>query len=245
VGRADGQSEETYLGVTLFFDARVSEQDRQLIRDGVRIAHTYFSEQLGVSVTRPVCFDVRSSAPDQNPAAQAYDHRLIIFSSHPVWTGTTTFQRTKIAIHEYFHVVQNELRWPIDPRWLIEGAAEYVAYQAIVSAGSISQNQADQALGLQTTGPNALSALRDMPPLSSLEPGSAWLEASANRQPVYSLAYLAVQVATANRGVGALRAYGQAVGSGTEWRPAFESAFGMTVAALYIAVDDYIRRYRS
>jgi hypothetical protein len=137
--------------------------------------------------------------------------------------------------HEYVHVLQGELGClrgdsGIDYRWLEEGMAEEVSWQALVAAHRVS--------AARVTGEIQGSGAFD-PNLESLRR----YETDGGRDPEYALWHLAVmrltrqanaaRLAPARRPEVALRRFCDRVGAGTPWRTAFTRSFGLTTDSFY------------
>lgn len=158
---------------------------------------------------------------------------LFVYTGSSSWTASDALRRRKITSHEAFHLLQGELAGPstldsgftnvpvAGPRWLIEGAAEYVAYRALAENNLIDFNS---ILARWTSVTRGISA-----PLAQLEAANGWTGVNG----VYDLTPLAVSRLIATAGEPALVAYWEAIGRGTAWQTAFQNAFGKTVDAFY------------
>ena len=107
------------------------------------------------------------------------------------------------------------------PRWLFEGIAEFLAYQALSEAGIVDYNDVrNQAV----QNANRLSV-----PLSDLETSDAFYGAAGG----YSVGLLAAELLAYGSGQASLLHYYSSIHPGNTWRTAFETAFGMTLEAFY------------
>jgi hypothetical protein len=141
------------------------------------------------------------------------------------WLQATTSERFKIMFHEWYHVVQYHLTYPVGlagPTWLIEGSAEWAGFTAAAHFGFYGSFAAAKAQEL-------VRARVPTVPLSSLEHSMAPAGGDA-----YNLAFVAVDYLVANRGgLSALRKYWGSIGGGTDWGSAFKAAFGRSAGRFY------------
>lgn len=156
------------------------------------------------------------------------------------WFGVgAQIQHAYALVHELFHVIQNELVGPagngccneqqslerIGPTWLIEGGAEYVAFQLLSSYGwkGFAKEMQHQATEARKSGLRAADVeLR----------GPYYSDSDANY----------VGLAAAHEVAGTLGAqvmprFWLELGQQHDWKAAFEAAFGITPASFYEAGD--------
>jgi hypothetical protein len=212
--------------VTFNFDTGVTAEDEAYIREGVRLAQDFIAATFGLDVSEPVTVEVQSSDPGRS-SAEAGNQRITFRTAHPVWITSNALQRTKIVVHEYFHLLQEDLLsghepWPI---WLQEGTAEYVAFLTVAERGLISY---DEVRNYHYGG----AAYN---PLLSLEEMESWAGFAAADQAccAYSLSPLAVEILTADRGITAITDYYTRLGRGEDRADAFAAAFGVELADFY------------
>jgi hypothetical protein len=166
---------------------------------------------------------------------------MFVYLGSPSWAESPHFTRVKIVAHEAFHLLQGDLAGPAalasgltdvpaaGPRWLSEGAAEYVAFRVVSEHGLASF---DEAKARWISVAKTVSA-----PLSSLEVATGFRGASGR----YELTPLAASRLVESRGEAPFLAYWQAIGGGTHWQAAFTTAFGRTVQAFYEEFEAYRR----
>jgi hypothetical protein len=111
--------------------------------------------------------------------------------------------------------------------WLMEGAAEYVAYLAVAERDLISYD----AVRDYHFGGAAFNLLLT---LEGLESSTGFAEANQSCC-AYSLSPLAVEILTASRGITAITDYYSLVGRGEDPGNTFEAAFGVTLEDFYAA----------
>ncbi|MEY3641932.1 MAG: hypothetical protein RLZZ199_1737 [Actinomycetota bacterium] len=142
----------------------------------------------------------------------------------------------KTFVHEVHHIVQDQLHRdyeatrapsntvrPIGPDWLLEGAAEYVAYLMTSEAGKTTMAAARTEWARVATGiPGKLSAFET-------------LDGRGAIQNLYSLYAVAVDELLKMNGntPKKLGTYYQLLSTKVGWKAAFEQAFGLTVEAFY------------
>jgi hypothetical protein len=212
---------------TLQTDGDVSPNDVSLIQRGIALGTSFVAERL--NVTQRSSLIVTISTRDICGSTASYGNdRLCFYVAHPVWTSATPQQKVKIAAHEYFHAIQDELgclssTGPSFPVWLIEGAAEFFWYEVVVANGLLDEDAVTAFHVNQLHSPD-LALLEDY-------------EASYGPGPIYSLWYLAARELSDQSGEMALASYCQAVGTGTTWQDAFSEAFGQSVDTFYVVFE--------
>ncbi len=158
----------------------------------------------------------------------------------PAWFADSGSNRTKIAVHEAFHVEQYELAGDgslnsgfdnlprAGPRWISEGSAELVAYLAIADARltSMSNVRTDWA---QRTKSSPVT-------LQRLALFRGQLEAGPN---AWGIMPLAVERLVGVGGAAKVLTYFQAIGRGDPWEAAFAAAFDKTIDVFYAEFATY------
>jgi hypothetical protein len=205
------------------FDPEVSIADQELIREGIRLAQTYLPPAVGRGVVASTMIAV-TVLPSTRPGttAMANGHRIDVFVNSQGWQNATRVQKLKISWPGFYNSE--------GARWLMEGAAEYVGYRAVIDAGLVSY---DTVRNCQVSN---VSSGTPLPPLSTLE-GQAFNETPGA---TYGLAWLAVEKST-QRNLGTLALYWSPSDS---WRSAFRSAFGVDLDAFYTSFETERRDYR-
>jgi hypothetical protein len=245
---------------TFEFEAAVPFDQREVIPAAIGMAYEYLpplgdQDSGGTSVRVFATLDTLINDYAQwfgIPTAQASQHwgtcntaiagpQVIFINSGCWWATAPDYARAKVVVHEYFHVMQNNLVAPHSlvgvpddqvplggPRWLIEGSAEYFGWRVISSNElyvyeTARQAQIDQARLCAT-------------PLESME--TAVEIASACPQS-YSLAFVAGDYLAALHGDSGLIAFYDSIGQGSNWQSAFQSAFGTTITTFYQQFQAY------
>jgi hypothetical protein len=228
------QMPEPGHGVTFLFDEGVAIYDRYFYTRGILEAQAFLTRHLGRIVEQPFCVDVRAVDVGHDFTAAAFGHRIISYSSNPVWRAIDEPTKIRVVIHEYFHVLQADLAgnytdW--GPTWLVEGMAETVSFRAINEAGLMTLDQARSLRGL--TG--RYETVRRIPSLAT-----DW-DILCNEGNCYSLAWMAIDRLLQDRPLMALRTYSEAIGGGVRWEVAFANVFGTTLEQFYEDFEAYRR----
>ena len=137
--------------------------------------------------------------------------------------------------HEYVHVLQTQIAggdfaaaWTIEPQWLVEGMATYIAARYRDAMEYETYRDGRQNAIDQVRSGSALLALED------LEVYLEWREADPPQ--AYATGFLAAEWLAAWAGDEALWAYmRQLQRAGTHWSFAFDVAFTLTVEDFYSA----------
>lgn len=206
--------------VTYQVQSGVSAENQDTITEGVGLAQDVLAAQWGGDLTGNVSVAIKTST--SAPAGGAGNGTLTFNTGNAVWVDTTVRQRVKIAVHEYVHLWQSQrsnkaLGWA----WIVEGSAEFVAFQAIIDKGLISPAEVRAFHVAIVTSSSTLPELQAME-TSISAPG-----------PVYSLAYLAVESLVTKSGPDSLIDYFDLRGDGQSHAAAFSAAFGLSSTTFY------------
>ena len=236
--------------VTYVFGEEVSAEQREQLRELVERARTLVDPVLGASAES---FTVLAYA-DRDRLVDAYlnwhalspNERAVVrarwendhtaeTSYGSIFLDLSRFRLSRapddtwvwlqIVVHEYIHVVQNELVGPPGlirepdikaapfggPRWLVEGSAVYIT-RSVLGRGVMVAGDAPVAL-------------------QTLETWSGM--AAAGRDRGYGLSLAAVALLMDGSGPPSLAKFWRAIGWGTSWQKAFESAFGRGIEEFY------------
>jgi hypothetical protein len=223
---------------TFNFDPTMSAADQQTVKDAVQYAQTFYKTFYGRNVQNPSTINGSVTDPGcARPGNSAFTGAgTVTFCINQLgWTNFGSVMKTKITIHETFHLIQFEQHWigipTPGPDWMVEGSAELMGFLAINSEGLLDFGTAK---GCQVKQVSDFSHQMPpgLPPLSSLETQMQWQTVVG---PAYSLALLGMDNLTSSKvSVGAaIKAYGDGVAAGTQPPVAFTNAFGMTTTAFY------------
>jgi hypothetical protein len=233
------------LPVELRVQSGVSASELRVIRRGLHLTNRFMARTLGRTVRRHV--EARIARSNGCRAFQKAGEAIVgeadrgflcIDTSNPAWRWLMLKDRlaaSASAGHEYVHVLQGESGCLHSPsggtfRWLMEGMAEDVSWQALVAAH-------------RTTNAHVAREIRDSGAFDkNLEPLQAY-ETAGGRDPEYALWHLAVRrllreavafrTTPARRPELALRRFCDRVGAGRPWRAAFARSFGVSVDRFY------------
>ena len=131
--------------------------------------------------------------------------------------------------HELVHVFQYQLseKSSLPPTWLIEGAAEFLADRAMLNNGAL--HSAERRWVVER-------AKRIDKPLRELKTRHNFREDDLGLK-YYPYAHMAAELLASRAGEGAILRYYALLTRGTDWRDAFESAFGLTVDDFYVLFE--------
>lgn len=220
-------------GVEYVIETAVSDEDLADIRDGVELGATYLRQRVGLD--RPRSITVRVRAPTNpgfccNGGGSPGIGSITISINHPQWKPPRPWDiRTdhkKNVSHEYVHTWQGDLGCLNTPAWILEGMAEFLSYQSIVSAGLLTQSQVDRFLA-------SIVSAEQYATLKELETA---LPEKANPYNVSNLAWHRLMT---TRPVTSIAVFCTDVGAGTQWEAAFAKAFGITTSAFYAEFESY------
>jgi len=221
---------------TFVFEAGTAA-DQQLIRDAVQQAHFYLASAFGRTIQAPTTITgTVSSQGCANPSsvAHALAGAVMVCIANPGWTQVPPLLKTKVAIHEVFHVLQYEVGWISTPAaqgpvWFLEGAAEFVGFSALADRGQLPlATSCGCNLRTWATYNNAGVPLA---PLTALQSPQQW---QTTPGPKYTAAFTAVdQLQAGAGGITSLRTFWTRRAAGDDWQTAFQSAFNTSVSSFY------------
>ena len=218
----------------------VADGEVAAIEDGLRAQDRYLRTVLGQGVTGRV--EVRiarnrgckfGDSPAGPPTAWADRGRICVNTKAPGWRTQyrqDTALAAQVVAHEHVHNRQAELGCLREPEnqeylWLVEGMAVHLGFAAMVAAGHWSDAEAAVQLrrwGVTSPGPQPLKAY----------------EHRSDGDASYALFWLAVRDLTAKAArPDALFDFCRLTGSGTGWREAFTTVFGMPVDTFYAGFE--------
>ena len=130
--------------------------------------------------------------------------------------------------HELVHVFQYELSESrLQPEWLTEGAAEFLADRAMLNVGAL--HSAERELVVEM-------ANRIDKPLRDIETRDDFRDEGLGSK-YYPYSHMAAELLASRAGEGAILRYYALLTRETNWRDAFESAFGLTVDDFYVLFE--------
>ena len=137
-------------------------------------------------------------------------------------------------IHELYHVLQFERRWLGNPaiagaNWIIEGAAELVAYRGIASRNLLPYTT---AVGCQVKEVFDFGT-RQPPGLPNLSAVETQQQFQTTQGPLYALSMMGMDQLISISSITALNTYSDAIAAGTSWPLAFQTAFGSSTTTFY------------
>jgi hypothetical protein len=230
----------------------VGDADMRAVADGVRHADRFIRIALGAVVRGPV--EVRIARGDPCPGEDG-DRSVIgnggaggicIDTANLHWQWLSHNHRVEaaaIAAHEYVHVLQAQLGClpagdDRDFRWIVEGMASHIGWEALVSSGRARDADVRRAIRRDGAFDVANGPLRRY-------------EREGGRTPQYAQWHLAVRGLLARPAArpgaaahpdSALLRFCEQVGAGRPWRGAFLTAFGRSAFDFYARFEAQGRR---
>jgi hypothetical protein len=220
--------------ITFSIGTGVSAEDEVIVREGIEFAQSYVDDQLAPFPASKITVNVRNTRDTTGTGAVAFSagNYIVVFTRSPGWKSLAPFDRLHVMVHEYIHSWQRATSDRNDdpaPLWLIEGSAEYLAYDAVSRAGLVRGQEVIDAQAWSVLNAPEMSAL------DQLEDRDAYYGEAG---PVYSLAFLAVTQLAQEVGPGGISHFFEAIGAGETWQDAFAAAFGLDVDAFYSSFED-------
>lgn len=181
----------------------------------------------GVAVRRPVRIELRARHPaGLGHGGYTGNHRIVIYATSDNGSPVNDYSLRRAAIHELFHVLQQELSGSADlddgPEWLVEGGARLTEDLAVYP------NASPRDAGLRCILLDEVN-VHGAPPLPVLQNTVSMQNSGSSG---YALAALAAKQAIADRGAAALGVYYRGLAPG-DWQTAFVRAFGVQPDRFY------------
>ncbi len=213
--------------IQFYVSSSIDADDAMYIREGIRLGQDYVTEEIGAEVETQTIVNAVPAAPRGNVdlIGLSTSHALVLYTESDGWLQAAPFDRVHVVIHEYMHVVQQELAGERSdiPLWIEEGVAEYVGFQAVIDAGLVSAEDVETYNAAQVTfGPV-------LPPLADVERPRDFQSQPAN---VYGLSYIAIKQLVGDR-PSSINRYYERLAAGVNWRAAFQSAFRINPSDFY------------
>ena len=159
------------------------------------------------------------------------------------WFGSgVAAQRTFALAHEYFHMLQyeravgslegccsgtNSLAM-LGPQWLVEGAAEYIAFRMLGDAGLMDfQREIDW---------HTQKAAEVATPLEQMQTREGYYA----EERASSSGMIAAHLLAEKSGLPSLAQFYDEIGATKDWEAAFQSTFGTTPAEFYVSYDSHL-----
>jgi hypothetical protein len=215
--------------ITFSIGEGVSTEDEFYIREGIVLAREYVAATLTPYPGSTIVVNARNNSDTTGGHAAAFSGGdfIVVFTRSPGWRSLAPFDRVHVVAHEYVHSWQRATAGPGSdaiPLWLLEGTAEYLAYDAVVREGLVRRQEVSDVHAFSVLG------APEMSPLEQLEGRDAFY---GEPGPAYSLAWLAIEMLLADGSPAEIDHFFGLVGSGVAWRDAFADAFGQDVNSFY------------
>lgn len=217
------------------------------IEDEVTFYLYHYGDELIEAYARETGWSVEQSREywDKGGTAVAGEGYIVVNASSE-WYATEPrrIKQMKTAAHELYHAYQHGLSGlrgdaPSDrvpeqgPRWLSEGSAEFLAYQAMSEGDVLSydtERNSTDPWGFVEHGKYVDT------PLSEME---TWTGFSGVRGSPYRYSLLAAELLASYAGESALLRYYQLLQPGITWQQAFQTIFRMPVEEFYIFFEEH------
>jgi hypothetical protein len=218
------------IRVSFDFDEGVSSSDKALIRSSIKQARGLFPYP-HLRLVRPALVAVfvhkrNGEMTRPNEIAEVRRQSVHVFVGGDGWKNSDALQRREAMFHEWVHIVQ-QLESPFRPGpvWLVEGSAEWAAWDAIFRLHLASRSTIGHMLAQIATGVDPDRKLKEM------EGQNFYRHDPDGRD--YALAYTAVESLDPSRGWRTIIAFYRALGNGDLWQTAFRRAFKTSVTRFY------------
>ena len=219
--------------ITFSIGDGVSVEDEISVREGIALGQAYIDENLAPFPESKITVNVRHTRDTTGGNAVAFSagNYIVVFTRTPGWKSLAPFDRVHVVVHEYIHSWQRATAGRDDdtPLWLIEGSAEYLAYDAVARDKLVRRQEVIDAQAW------AVLDAPEMGTLAQLEDRDSYYGETG---PVYSLAFLAVNQLARKGGPAAISRFFEAIGEGDSWQEAFGTAFGQDVDSFYASFEE-------
>jgi hypothetical protein len=239
--------------VELLVQDGVGRADVRAVAGGVRRADRYMRSALGRRVKGPVAARIARGDPcpgadgDRSVIGEGGAGEICIDTANVQWQWLIRNHgaaAAAIPAHEYVHVLQEQLGClpagdDRDYRWLVEGMASHIGWEALVWSGSVRDADVRRSIRRDGGFDSSLGALR-------------LYETAGGRTPQYARWHLAIRALLAEaaraglapraRPESALIRFCRQVGAGRSWRGAFIASFGIPVFDFYSRFEAAVRR---
>ncbi|MFN0095313.1 MAG: hypothetical protein ACKVVT_11145 [Dehalococcoidia bacterium] len=213
----------------------VAQQDGALVGDALWFAWSYLNATLGRATTTPVVVTVGASPGICGTAAAVASlGRLCIDLSAAGWSTVPEFFRRKVVVHEHVHNLQAEVGCfaPRAPLWFTEGAAEYLAFEAVIAAGLVTRAGVESNDRTTVRGRTSVAGLADYETRSQIA-----------QEPTFSLFRQAAKLLVERSGVGSLlELCAQSVTA--DWKTAFARIYNRSVDQFYVDFAAHVAALR-
>jgi hypothetical protein len=223
------------IRVSYDFEDAVSSSDRTLIRSSIKQARGLFPYP-HVRLVRPTLVAVfvhtgNGEMTRPNEIAEVRRQSVHVFVGGDGWKNSDSLQRREAMFHEWVHIVQQiESPFRPGPVWLIEGSAEWSAWDAIFRLGLASRSTVGNLLAQIAAQVDRDRKLKEME-------GQLFYRNDPDGRD-YGLAYVAVESLHPSRGWRTIIAYYRSLGTGVLLQTAFRRAFKISVTRFYRSFEE-------
>ncbi len=227
------QTPTVRASITYIVDQEVSPADESLIREGFTLAQDFAFHVLDVDEMGSFVVEIRGDDYDDRFVGYANSNHIITQPNHPLWVETyPPLRRQQHPVHEYFHLVQEELSGTTNPVqmgpvWMLEGTAEYFGWLALEEAGIVSSDEVRLYHMANVTHDQTIG------PLMTYETGTDLYRFGSS----YSLSALGVEMLVERAGISSLADFYRGLKDGS-WSDSFTAAFDFTPTEFYALFEE-------
>jgi hypothetical protein len=210
------------------FDAEVSEQDRDTISEGIRLAQELFADGISGPIEDHLFVTALStvSPGDANVLGVTIGRSIAFYTASSGWLHSSPAERLWTVIHEYVHFYQFSMVGdsPARAAWFEEGMAEFLSMQALAGVDIVDQREFDgyEAAWLQFAPPASI--------LPSLESPFTFQREGLDS---YPLCYFAIAHLFEPFDLETVNDFYSALDATDDFDTAFAQTFGISTAAYY------------
>ena len=228
--------------LTVEFKNGVDKSDEEEMKKGFKIMDFTLNKLFGHSISRKSAIRVKASGADSKFLDENDTITFVYQTLSQDWLIPKKIgeqyrmdMRSRAAAHEYVHLYQinegcaNLGREGEKAKWLLEGSAEWLSYQAMEESSNLPFSfDARKMIMMQFQMGGGNVKL-----LNSYE------EETTTDVPLYGYFALAVDYLVENSSVKALDNYCANIGKGEDLPTAFQKAFGISLKNFYSDFEDY------
>ena len=222
------------------FVSELGEDRQAQIREWAETARTVITERWAVRIP----FIAYVGDPESVASAHFRHHG----SSPPDLCGQYVGSRMYIDdgcflettfMHLYSGVVHNYLStwWYAAPAWLVQGSHSYLT--TVYRGWALEASTPEQSIEAHKRGAPSSIRMHERPPLADLEDYPTYY---AQEVAAYSLSFMALDWLVERASEASIFEFLATLDDGSDWREAFELAFGITADDFYEQFEEYISK---
>ena len=207
------------------YTKRVLTADRAFVQKVSKQAISYYAIKTSDCIERDAVDVWLENRTGGKVLAVATYGEIRVFTKSRAWELAVTAERAQVLFHEWYHVLQRTLTATRAlPLWLVEGAAEWVGFDAAVQFGYIEN----------------MDLIRPFLSRDAERPSRPIQKAQSLNAGVYSLYFMGVDFLLRHHGGSTrLRQFWKTARPGESWKKAFRSVFHVDPAAFLEKFEAY------